>query len=303
MSIDPSPPTHPPLVAIVGPTASGKSDAAIGLAQMLDGEIINLDSLQIYRYLNIGTGKMPLEERCGIPHHLLDILEPRESYDAACFQRDADRCIEEIRERGKRPILVGGTGLYLRALLHGLFDTPSDPAIRAGLQEEANQSGLPVLYARLQEVDPTAAGKIGENDSIRIIRALEIFAITGQPFSALAAAHGHREQRHEAQILGINPERSLLYERIDRRIDSMFAEGWTAEVEMLRERGITPEMKPMQCIGYREINQMLDGLHPPEEAIRLIRKHTRGYARRQLTWFRKEDVTWFTDATTLLDQR
>jgi len=290
----------PPILAIVGPTASGKSDAAIGLAHALGGEVINLDSLQVYRYFDIGTGKLPRHQWQGIPHHLLDILDPHEAYDAACFQRDADQCIAAIRSRGKRPILAGGTGLYLRALLHGLFDIPSDPKIRAALQAEA-AADRPGLYARLQEVDPAAAAKINPNDAVRIVRALEVHAITGQPFSAMAAAHGHREQRHEAILLGINPERALLYQRIDRRIDAMLAAGWTAEVEMLRQMGVTADLKPMQCIGYRELNLMLDGQLDPDDAIAKIRKSTRAYARRQLTWFRKEDVRWFDSPDALLD--
>lgn len=290
-----------PIIAVVGPTASGKSGVAIELAKRLDAEIISVDSLQVYRYLDIGTGKTRLEEQQGIRHHLIDVSTPDQHYDAAHFRRDADRLIPEIHARGKRVLLAGGTGLYLKALLHGLFDTPSDPAIRAALQAEYETNGLPPLYARLQEVDAVSSLKIGKNDAVRIIRALEVHQITGRPFSALTAEHGHKEQRYPAILLGIMPERPAFYERVDQRIDSMLNEGWLTEILMLRKMGYGAELKPLQCIGYRELNQMLDGTLEPEEAVRLIRKNTRAYVRRQLTWFRKENVRWYTEAQDIID--
>jgi tRNA dimethylallyltransferase len=289
-----------PLLAIVGPTASGKSSIAIALAQRFQAEVISVDSLQVYQHFDIGTGKASPEEWQGIPHHMLDVADPKEHFDAAHFRKACDQLIPTIDARGKRVILAGGTGLYLKALVHGLFDVPSDTNVRAALQAEQEEIGLPAMFERLQEVDPASAQKIGHNDAVRIIRALEVHRISGKPFSEWTQAHGHREQRYPCMILGINPDRKKLYERIDQRIDEMFRQGWTTEVEMLLQKGYDASLKPMQCIGYREINSMLNGAYDTEEAIRLIRKHTRAYARRQLTWFRKENVQWYTSKEELL---
>lgn len=289
-----------PLLVVVGPTASGKSSAAITLAQRFDAEILSVDSLQVYQHLTIGTGKLLPHEQEGIPHHLLDVIDPRTEYNAAQFQRDADQIAQEVAQRNKRLILAGGTGLYLRALLHGLFDTPSDPQLRSSLREEVQTHGLPLLYQRLQQHDPDAAQKISPNDQVRIVRALEVFALTGQPFSKLANAHQHQEQRYPALLIGINPPRPTLYEQINQRVLAMLRQGWSAEVQYLRDLGYGPELKPMQCIGYRELNSMLDGTFDPQLLPARIQKQTRSYAKRQLTWFRKEPVQWFESPQALL---
>lgn len=293
----------PPLLAVVGPTASGKSGTAVQLAKRHHAEVLSVDSLQVYKYFDIGTGKVTREEREGVPHHLLNVVDPDVHYDAAHFQHDADTLIADITKRGKKVVLAGGTGLYLKALTQGLFDTPSDPDVRQKLQREAEEQGLPALYQRLQAQDPITANKVNANDSIRIIRALEVQAISGTPFSALVAEHGHRERRYNTMLVGLQPERKLLYERIDQRIEEMLVQGWTTEIEQIREKGYGPDIKPMQCIGYRELNSMLEGTIEPEEALRLVRKNTRSYARRQLTWFRKEPVRWYESPDELMNDK
>lgn len=285
--------SKPRLIAIVGPTGSGKSSLALKLAHHFQAEIISVDSLQIYRHMDIGTGKILLEEREGIPHHLLDIVDPDEDFDASCFQEAADKIISRLHQAQKPVILAGGTGLYLRALLHGIFKTPADAEIREKLNQQIEQDGLASLYRKLQEVDPESLQKISPRDKIRIIRALEIHELTGKPFSAMARAHGHQENRYEALLIGLSPDRKLLYERINRRVEEMLEMGWISELLHLRRMGFSPQLKPMACIGYRELNQMLDGTLAPEETVDKIKKFTRRYAKRQLTWFRKEPVRWY----------
>lgn len=290
-----------PVISIVGPTASGKSGVAIEIAKRLNGEIVSVDPLQVYRHFDIGTGKVTLEEQSLAPHHLIDIVAPDKEYNAADFQADADRVIAEIHARGHVPILAGGTGLYLKALLHGLFDTPSDQTLRESLRARAEAEGLLRLYRELQDVDPKAAEKISSRDAVRIIRALEVFQLTGSPFSSLAAQHQHGERRYPVLTLGLMWPRPVLYERIVRRVEMMFQEGWSAEVEMLRGMGYGPELKPMQCIGYREINAVLAGELDAEILYQRVCKQTKAYAKRQLTWFRKEAVSWFPSPQALLE--
>ena len=292
-----------PLLAVVGPTGSGKSSTAIRLAQRFNAELISVDSLQVYRYLDIGTGKVTAEEQDAAKHHLIDCVLPDQHYDAAYFQRDADQLIEDIHKRGKRIILVGGTGLYLKALLRGLFDTPSDLEVRKKLEQEASELGLDVLHERLTQVDPQAAQRIHPNDQIRIVRALEVYDITGTSFTDLSAQHQQQKDRYPAMLVGIEPPRPILNERIHRRIDEMLKEGWSTELEMLRNKGYGPELKPLSCIGYRELNAMFDGIEEPEEALRLLRRNTRNYAKRQMTWFRKEPIRWYTSAEELLEDQ
>lgn len=289
------------LIVVVGPTASGKSQAAITLAQRYHGEIVSADSMQVYRYFDIGTGKITPEETQGIPHHLLDIVMPDDPYDAARFQKDADLAIQGIHSRQRTAIVVGGTGLYIRALLHGLFDLPSEPELRQHLHEQVDTLGLATMYQQLQVVDPIAAQRISANDKIRIIRALEVFQLSGRTFSSWATEHGHREERYPVLTVGIEPERSIRVERIEARIDLMLQMGWIAEVECLRSRGYSSSLKPMQAIGYREINAMLDGTLNPTDLRQQIGKSTRTYAKRQLTWFRKESVRWYETPQALLD--
>ncbi|MCB9638743.1 MAG: tRNA (adenosine(37)-N6)-dimethylallyltransferase MiaA [Myxococcales bacterium] len=289
------------LLAVVGPTASGKSGVAVTLAKRYDAEIVSVDSLQVYRYLDIGTGKVTQEEMEGIPHHLIDCVDPTEPFDAGRFQREADQVIASIHQRGRHVILAGGTGLYLRALLHGLFDVPSDEGVRQALLERVEKGELSVMYEELQEVDPIAATRITPRDRSRIVRALEVFLLTGRPFSSWADAHQHQEQRYPAMLLGIDWPRPTLHERINERVLSMLQQGWAAEAEVLRLRGYGPELKPLQCIGYRELYQVFDGALEPQEATARIQQATRAYAKRQMTWFRKEDVRWFPSPQELLE--
>ncbi len=289
-----------PLVVVVGPTASGKSGVAVALAKALGGEVLSADSVQVYRSFDIGTGKITKEEMQDVPHHLLDRKRPDEPYDAACFQNDADHIIQDIHRRGKSVIVAGGTGLYIRALLHGLFDLPSDRALRKELQQQIEESGSETMHQELQQVDPKAASWIAPRDKVRIVRALEVYQLSGRTYTEMIAEHGHREQRYPARLIGIMPERAHLYATIEARIDQMLQKGWSTEVESLREKGYDTSLKPMQAIGYRELNQMLDGTLCPTETKARIRKSTKAYAKRQLTWFRKEDVTWYTSPQELL---
>lgn len=290
-----------PLVAVVGPTASGKSGLAVELAKRYGAEIVSVDSLQVYRELDIGTGKATCEERQGIPHHLIDVADLTEDYDAGRFQREADEVIAQLDRAGRRVILAGGTGLYLRALLHGLFDVPSDDAIRAELLSRVERGELAQMYAELQQVDPVATIKITPRDRSRIVRALEVFLLTGKPFSSWAGEHQHQERRYPALLIGVDWPRPVLYTRIHERIESMFRAGWMTEVEAMRLRGYSAAWKPMQCIGYRELHAVLDGTLEPSEAIAQIQQATRTYAKRQMTWFRKEAVRWYATPEAVLD--
>ncbi len=288
------------IVAVVGPTASGKTATAIQLAQLFNAEIVSVDSLQIYKYLDIGTGKASFQEQRAIPHHLLDIVTPDQHYDAAMFQKDADDAIRSIAQKDKNIILAGGAGLYLRALIKGLFEIPSDPDVRHRLKEEAHAQGSPALHRRLQSIDPISAEKISPNDPIRVVRALEVYEITGRTFSSWSEEHQKQPPRYRALLLGISPPRKLLFERINQRVLSMLREGWGQEVERLRLMGYSFDLKPLQSIGYREISMFFEGKLAPEELLQRIQRQTRLYAKRQLTWFRKENVHWFSSGQELL---
>ncbi len=280
-----------PLIVITGPTASGKSEAAMRMAEELGGEVVSADSLQVYRYFDIGTAKTPLSWRKRIPHHLIDICEPTEHYDAAIFQRDADRAIAQLWERRKVPVIAGGTGLYIRALLRGLFQLPGDRKVRDQLHRRLQIEGLSQLYRELKEIDPEYAEKISPNDRIRIVRALEVFYISSKTFSEWSREHGHQERRYPFKMYVLSPPREELYRRIEVRTAEMLREGWITEVLSLRRR-YPPDIKPMQSIGYREINAMLDGDLEPELLLQKIVKNTKSYAKRQLTWFKKEEGIW-----------
>ncbi|MCK6508920.1 tRNA (adenosine(37)-N6)-dimethylallyltransferase MiaA [Myxococcota bacterium] len=290
-----------PLVAVVGPTASGKSGLAVELAKRYGAEIVSVDSLQVYRELDIGTGKATCEERQGILHHLIDVADVWEDYDAGRFQREADEVIAQIARSGRRVILAGGTGLYLRALLHGLFDVPSDDGIREQLLSRVECGELAQMYEELQQVDPAATIKIMPRDRSRIVRALEVFLSTGRPFSSWVGEHQHQDRRYPALLIGLDWPRTMLHERIHARIESMLRAGWMAEVEAMRLRGYSAGWKPMQCIGYRELNAVLDGSLDPLEATAQIQQATRTYAKRQMTWFRKEAVRWYPTPEDALD--
>ena len=277
---------------VAGPTASGKSALAVALARRLGGEVVNADSQQVYRGLDVGTAKPTPEERAAAPHHLLDVAEPGEGMDAARFVALADRAIADIAGRGRLPIVAGGTGLYLRALLHGVVAAPGrDPALRAALEAEATRLGRPALHARLAAIDPAAAARIRENDLVRIVRALEIAAGGRRP-SELHAEHAFRPDRYAATVLALDPPRAELHARIDARVRAMFEGGLLDEARALEARfgAALPARLP---IGYPEAVECLRGLLSPEEAIRRVQVAHRRYARRQIVWLRRErGVEW-----------
>jgi tRNA dimethylallyltransferase len=285
----------PSVLVICGPTASGKSDLALRLAHSLDGEIINADSMQVYSAMDIGTAKPSSEERARIPHHLIDIVRPDQPFSAADFAEAADEAIRDIGSRGKRAIVVGGTGLYIRSLLKGLVDSPGDAGgeIRDGLRAEARERGNLAMLEELRMVDPELAERLHPNNLVRIIRALEVFRTTGIPLSRYQQEHAFSSQRYRTLQIGVRVERPLLYSRIDQRVNLMLEQGLLQEVRQLLNAGYGPETKAMRAIGYKEMTAHLAGEYSLEEAIRLIKRDTRHYAKRQLTWFNADkDIIW-----------
>ncbi len=282
-------PSLPLLPAIVGPTATGKSDLAIAMARRIGGEIISADSMQVYRYMDIGTAKPSREIRAKIPHHFIDILDPDEIYSAGEFARQAHRFIYEKRKKGIPLIVVGGTGLYIKALEKGLAECPAIPeSIQRRLWETYLNEGLSHLYTTLKKVDPATAAGIHPNDRFRILRALGVFETTGIPLSSLQARHGFRNTAFQLWKIGLTYPRDQLYQRINTRVDRMMAAGWLPEVERLLERGYDASLKPMQAIGYRQLVRVIQGNFRLGEAIEEIKRETRHLAKRQITWFRKE---------------
>ncbi|MBI5478037.1 MAG: tRNA (adenosine(37)-N6)-dimethylallyltransferase MiaA [Deltaproteobacteria bacterium] len=285
----------PRVVAVVGPTASGKSALSLRLAAELDGEILSCDSMQVYRGLDIGTAKPSAAERSRVPHHLLDVADPDEDFSAARFAELADVAAADVASRGRVVVACGGTGLYLRAWLRGLFPAPrSDPAIRARHREE----GAAAVRARLQDVDPAAAAAILPGDLKRLSRALEVFEQTGVPITELRR-RAARGLRYPVRLVGLSPPRPLLHERVDARFDAMMAAGLVDEVRGLISRH-GPDIRPLGALGYAQLRAHLQGLLPLDEAVRQAKRDTRRYARRQLTWFRAEpDVAWHEDPDAL----
>jgi tRNA dimethylallyltransferase len=290
---------RPRLVVIVGPTGAGKTRLAMALAEHVGGEVVSADSQQVYVGMDIGTGKVSADERARVPHHLLDVVRPDEDMTAVRFSELAEAAIAEIAAREKPVIVCGGTGLYVRTLLLGLFDgPPASPELRAELQ----QRPTPELYAELLQVDPAAAQKIERNDAKRIIRALEVFRLTGEQMSVHQAKHDHRSlpPRYPAQVVGVAPEREELYRRIDARVDQMIADGLEREVETLRMAGFTPPLRSQQAIGYSELHDLCEGRVDRARAIELIKRNSRHYARRQVSWYRADTtITWHTDAASV----
>jgi len=284
----------PKLIIISGPTCSGKSVLAVELAQLFGGEIINADSMQVYRGMDIGTAKIPTSERKGIPHHLIDIVNPDQKFNAALFRLHALPIIKDLHVKKIPIIVVGGTGLYVKGLLGGLFKCPpSKPELRQNLWEECEKRGPSFLYQRLSRLDRKAADSIHPMDKVRIIRALEVIHLTGCPFSELTRKHGFSDRRFLTLNLSLNVDRQILYNRIDRRAMSMIDSGLISEVKGLLKVGYSPELKPMQAIGYRHIAGYLKGRWNLDEVTRLIQRDTRRYAKRQLTWLRADpDIIW-----------
>jgi tRNA dimethylallyltransferase len=289
---------RPAIVVICGPTGVGKTRAAIAAAQRFNGEIISADSVQIYRRLDIGSAKPTLAERTAIPHHLVDFLEPDAAFDARRFTQMAGALIQKLSAAGKAPFVVGGTGLYIKALLYGLFEPPAAcRGLRRRLQREAAERGGPALHRRLAACDPEAAGRIHPNDAVRITRALEIYEATGRPISDFHARHRFAESPFRAFKIGLQLERTQLYERINRRVEAMLAEGLLAEVAKLLEMGFDPGLKPLQSLGYRHMIAHLNGTLSMAEAVRTLQRDTRRYAKRQMTWFAADPtICWTTPA-------
>ncbi|MBA3397702.1 MAG: tRNA (adenosine(37)-N6)-dimethylallyltransferase MiaA [Deltaproteobacteria bacterium] len=293
----------PRLVVIVGPTGAGKTRLAIALAERTGGEVISADSQQVYIGMDIGTGKVTAEERACVPHHVLDIVRPDEEMTAARFIELADQAIADMAARGRTVIVCGGTGLYVRALLLGLFaGPPASPEIRAELTELARAQGTAALHAELARVDPAAAAKIDPNDEKRTIRALEVFRLTGEPMSIHQAKHDHRSLplRYPVRIVGVAPQREALYRAIDSRVDAMIEAGLELEVAGLRAQGYLPPLRSQQAIGYAELHDAAAGTVERARAIELIKRNSRHYARRQVSWYRgqiaqPESIRWYPD--------
>jgi tRNA dimethylallyltransferase len=287
----------PRLYVIVGPTSAGKSELAVDLARRVGGEIVSADSQQVYRGMDIGTGKVSAAIRAEIPHHLIDVVDPDQEMTAARFLELADAAIAAIAGRGRPVVVAGGTMLYVRVLLRGLFaGPPADAAIRARLESEAEVSGTRALHDRLAAIDPESASRIEKSDRRRIIRALEVHELTGEPLSVHHRRHDFAEtpRRYPARLVGLSPERDLLYRRIDARVEAMVVGGWLEEVAALRAAGYGPALRSQQAIGYAELHRHLDGTLELGEAVRLIQRNSRRYARRQLSWYRRDPaVAWF----------
>jgi len=283
------------LIVIVGPTASGKSDVAIELAKRVDGEIVSADSMQIYKGMDIGTAKVTPDEMQGVPHHLIDIIDPAEPFSVAEYQKMARQVIEEISKRGKMPILVGGTGLYVRSVIDRLEFPAGDIAseVRKKLEEKARDEGAAALYKELIEKDPAAAEIVHPNNVRRIIRALEVIELTGRPFSEVHRHWKVRDSLYDLAMFGLTMDREKLHERINRRVDLMIEAGFLDEVKALLGAGYEKFLTSQQAIGYKELSGYLKNEVSLGEAVDTLKARTRQYAKRQLTWFRADPrVHW-----------
>jgi len=293
------------LVIILGPTAVGKSELAMELATSSNGEIVSADSQQVYRYLNIGTGKPSAVDRRQVPHHLIDVVDPDEEFNAALFRSLAAQSIEEIRQRGHSVFVCGGTGFYLKALTQGLFDGPAqDAGIRQVLQQRVEREGLPALYQELVQIDPSAAVAIHPNDRQRTIRALEVYLSTGRPLSQWQKDHAFQQQPYDVLKIGLHRERGELYQRINRRSDQMIQDGLLEEVRGLVAKRFSLTLKPLRSVGYKQMGQVICGAQELADAIDEMKQETRKLAKRQITWFRADrEIRWFdpTSKTAVVD--
>ncbi|MBM7555851.1 tRNA (adenosine(37)-N6)-dimethylallyltransferase MiaA [Halanaerobacter jeridensis] len=284
------------ILALVGPTAVGKTKLSLRLAQDLKGEIISADSMQIYKGMDIGTAKASQEERDLVPHHLLDIVEPDEEFSVADFQEEVDELIPEIDQRGKLPMLVGGTGLYVKSVIEGFIfpDMEKDWDLRNRLEEEAEEKGTEYVHDKLKEIDPKLADKLHPNDLRRVIRGIEVYRQTGKTSTHFKEKAKERPPRYDAVKIGLFREREKLYERINDRVDQMIEQGLIEEVRSLYQQGYDLELTSMQALGYKQLIKHFEGEYDLEEAIRLIKRDTRHFAKRQLTWFKRDDdIKWF----------
>jgi len=285
----------PKLLIVSGPTAVGKSQLVSELAAELDGEIINADSQQVYRHMDIGTAKPSKEQRNLIRHHVIDVVDPDETFNVALFRQLATASAGDIGQRGRRILVCGGTGLYIKALTRGLFPAPAqDPALRAALNLTAETLGLRGLYEQLRRVDPSAASLIHPNDRQRIVRALEVYRLTGKPISQWQQEHAFNERPFETLTIGLWRERAALYDRIEQRCDRMIEAGLIDEVEDLLDKGYSFELKALQSVGYRQAGLFLQGQMTLPQALSVMKRETRRLAKRQLTWFRGDkEMRWF----------
>jgi len=285
----------PKIVIVLGPTAVGKTELALAVAPKVNAEIVNADSQQVYRYLDIGTGKPSKPERERVRHHLIDVVNPDEDFNAARYRQLAAASIDEIHKRGAKVLVSGGTGLYLKALTGGLFSGPSqDTELRANLEREIAQIGLAALYDRLIAIDPGANTKIHPNDRQRIIRGLEVYQSTGRPLSEWQNEHRFQEEAFQVLKIGLERARAELYDLINRRSESMIRAGLLDEVRGLMERGYELDLKPLRSVGYRQMGEVIEGIKGLPEAMAEMKQETRRLAKRQLTWFRSDpEIRWF----------
>lgn len=284
-----------PLIILAGPTAVGKTDLSVRLAKQINASVISADSMQVYRHMDIGSAKITPEEMDGVPHYLVDVLEPEEEFSVVRFQQMAKEAAEEIYARGQIPLVVGGTGFYVQALLYDIDFTENDgdDSFRRKLEQTAKEQGSEYLHDLLKERDPKAAEQIHPNNVKRVIRALEFYQQTGKRISEHNEEERGKESPYEFAYFVLTDERSRLYERIDRRVDLMMEQGLLEEVRELKERGVRRDSTAMQGLGYKELYAYLDGAYDLEEAVRVIKRDTRHFAKRQLTWFKRErDVIW-----------
>lgn len=284
-----------PMVILTGPTAVGKSALSVALAKKINGSIISADSMQVYRHMDIGSAKITIEEMQGVRHDLIDVLEPTEEFHVVRFVEMAKKCLQDIYREGKIPVIAGGTGFYIQALLYDIDFTEqeSDAACRAQLERLAEERGSAYLHDLLAEVDPESAESIHANNRKRIIRALEFYQLTGKKISEHNREEREKKSPYQFAYFVLNEERSRLYERIDRRVDRMIERGLVDEVRRLKEMGCRRDMVSMQGLGYKEILDYLDGALTLEEAVYILKRETRHFAKRQLTWFKRErDVIW-----------
>ena len=281
---------QPSLVILTGPTAVGKTDLSIALAKKIGGEIISADSMQVYRHMDIGSAKITPEQMSGVPHHLIDILEPAEEFNVVSFQQLAKQAMDGIYERGNIPIVTGGTGFYIQALLYDIdfTDNDEDTELRKSLEETAQTQGSEALYDRLRQIDPESCEIIHANNIKRVIRAIEFYEKTGMKISEHNKTQRQNSSPYNFTYFVLNDDREKLYERIEDRVDAMLEQGLVEEVRRLAAMGCTSEMVSMQGLGYKEILNYLDGQTTLDEAVYLIKRDTRHFAKRQLTWFRRE---------------
>ena len=287
-------PSRHRIVVVCGPTAVGKTAAAIDLSLRLGGEIVNADSMQVYRRMDIGTAKPTAAEQARVRHHLIDVADPDESFDAARFARLGRAAIDDITARGRMPIVAGGTGLYIKALLYGLArEAPADPDVRHALMREAEAEGAPALHRRLEAVDAATAARVHPHDALRIVRALEVYTLSGRPLSEHHRRHAFADAPYAPFKIGLDMAREPLYARIEARVEAMLAQGLEDEVRDLLARGYGEDLKSMQSLGYRHFCACIAGRTDRAGAVATLKRDTRRFAKRQFTWFRADpEIRW-----------